>query len=223
MPTPHGDHGLAFAMSEVKVLRRALLLAMKSGTYPRLPGDPAPVDYWLLDRAIAEADAERHRLRAFHLAELAHQRAALPGTAATYLSSLEQVVGGYGYTPTAEDLAALRTLAEHPCGAREQERRERFLAHCTHLAERALDRRLARKVREREESPGPLDLLVPVQLTFLAEDSAAACADPPPDDSPDESPDTSPDEPADETPDESAGRPVPVAPPQANTAGTQAP
>ncbi|MEU8133156.1 hypothetical protein [Streptodolium elevatio] len=204
MPMPHGDHGLAFAMSEVGVLRRALLLAMKSEC-PRQPGDPEPVDYWLLDRAIGEADAERHRLRAFHLAELAHQRAALPGSGTTYLSSLEHAVAGYRYTPTADDLAALRGLADQPCGAREQDRRERLLAHCTQLAERALDRRLAEKARERQESPAPLDLLVPVQLTFVADDSATGCADPPSDASPDTSTSAGPD-----------------GSPKTNSAGTQA-
>lgn len=178
MPTPHGDHGLAFAMSEVKVLRRALLLAMKSGTPPRRPGDPAPVDYWLLDRAIAEADAERHRLRAFHLAELEHQRGALPGSAATYLTSLEHAVAGYGYTPTAEDLAALRALAEHPCGTREQHRRERLLTRCTTLAEQALEHRLAEKARQREGTPDPLDLLFPVQVTFTTAAAPAPHPDP---------------------------------------------
>ncbi|WP_436774217.1 hypothetical protein [Yinghuangia sp. YIM S09857] len=179
MPTPHGDHGLAFAMSEVRVLRRALLLAMKSEC-PRRPGDPEPADYWLLDQAIAEADAERHRLRAFHLAELEHQRGALPGSAATYLSGLEHAVSAYGYTPTAEDLAALRALADHPCGDREQHRREHLLTRCADLAEQAMERRLAAKAREREDSPAPLDLLVPVQVTFTVDDAPAVRPEPGP-------------------------------------------
>lgn len=154
MPTPHGDHGLAFGMAEVEVIRRALRLAVKSSA-PHVPdedGSAAPVDFWLLDQAIAEAEAERDRLRVFHLAELAHQRAALPGTAATYLTGLENAVAAYAYTPTAADLAALRSLAELPCGTPERGRREALLARCTLLAEQALDRRLAAKAHERGAS-----------------------------------------------------------------------
>lgn len=154
MPTPHGDHGLAFGMAEVRLLRRALLLAMKSSTAAPGSGDePAPVDFWLLDRAIAEAESERDRLRAFHLTELAQQRAALPGSAATYLTSLEHALTAYRHTPTAEDLTALRALVELPCGMREQERREALLQRCTKLADRALDRRLAEEARARARTP----------------------------------------------------------------------
>ncbi|MDI2128018.1 hypothetical protein [Yinghuangia seranimata] len=172
MPTPHGDHGLAFSMPEVAVLRRALRLAMKAApgadagmdaedavvgavgpagsAEPAGAPAPAPVDYWLLDAAIAEAESERARLRAFHLAELASQRAALPGAATTYLAALDHAVTAYGHTPTAEDLAALRTLNELPCGDGERDRRLVRLIHFTALAERELDDRLTAEARERD-------------------------------------------------------------------------
>ncbi|MCF2529342.1 hypothetical protein [Yinghuangia soli] len=149
MPTPHGDHGLAFSMAEVRLLRRALLAAMKAGAAPERRGEPAPVDFWLLDRAIAEAEAERDRHRAFNLAELSRQRAALPGSAATYLSGLERAVAAYGHTPTAADLAALRSLADMPIGTAERTRRRTLLDRCTRLADAELDSRLAEKARTR--------------------------------------------------------------------------
>lgn len=150
MPTPHGHHGLAFGPHEVTVLRRALALAVKVDA----SSEPAPaaLDFWLLDEAIAEAESERARLRSFELAELAHHRAALPGTAATYLATLERLLVSYVYTPTAEDLAALRTLAELPCGTRELARRQELLARCVALAERAMEIRLAAKAALRERS-----------------------------------------------------------------------
>jgi hypothetical protein len=147
---------MAFGRTEVEVIRRALRLAVKSDAPDPTgeDGSAAPVDFWLLDQAIAEAEAERERLRAFHLAELAHQRAALPGSAATFLTALENAIAAYAYTPTAEDLAALRSLAELPCGARERQRRDALLADCTRRAEEALDRRLTAQARHRETS-GP--------------------------------------------------------------------
>lgn len=164
MPTPHGDHGLAFATHEVRVLRRALMLAMKAGGRPGEEGEsvgagpgsaPAPVDFWLLDQAIAEAEAERDRLRDFELTELTHHRAALPGTAATYIAALERLVASYAYTPTAEDLAALRSLVELPCGGAERTRRRVLLERCSYLAERAMECRLAERARARKRSTGP--------------------------------------------------------------------
>lgn len=155
MPTPHGDHGLAFSMSEVRLLRRALHLAMKSGAGPGAADPAAPPDaptasaFSLLDRAIAEAETERDRLRAFHLAELDLQRRAVPGSAATYLSALSRAVDAYAHVPTAADLAALRTIADLPCSPRERSRRSTLLAYCTDLADRALDARLAAEARNR--------------------------------------------------------------------------
>lgn len=161
MPTPHGDHGLAFGMPEVRLLRRALRIAMKSDPGPGAAADPAASDasdasdaptasaFWLLDRAIAEAEAERDRLRAFHLAELDLQRRAVPGSAATYLSALSRAVDAYAHIPTAADLAALRAIADLPCSPRERTRRDTLLAYCTDLADRALDARLAEEARNR--------------------------------------------------------------------------
>lgn len=152
MPTPHGDHGLAFGMPEVRLLRRALHIAMKSdpGSDPAAASDaPTASAFWLLDRAIAEAVSERDRLRAFHLAELDLQRRAVPGSAATYLSALSRAVDVYAHIPTAADLAALRAIADLPCSPRERTRRATLLAYCTDLADRALDARLAEEARSR--------------------------------------------------------------------------
>lgn len=166
MPTPHRHHGLAFGTREVAVLRRALALAMKAAPTsepeesdpgqpdPRPRPAPAALDFWLLDQAIAEAESERDRLRSFELAELTHHRTALPGAAATYLTTLERVVAQYAYIPTAEDLAALRTLAELPCGTREQARRQTLLAHGTARAEHAMEIRLAERAARRA-TPDP--------------------------------------------------------------------
>lgn len=169
MPTPHGDHGLAFGMPEVRLLRRALHIAMKSGAGTGAATDPAAVSdstdvsdpaavsdapaasaFWLLDRAIAEAENERDRLRAFHLAELDLQRRAVPGSAATYLSALSRAVDAYGHIPTAADLAALRAIADLPCSPRERSRRAALLVYCADLADRALDARLAEEARNRD-------------------------------------------------------------------------
>ncbi|UGQ09191.1 hypothetical protein LO772_19770 [Yinghuangia sp. ASG 101] len=162
MPTPHGHHGLAFGTREVTVLRRALALAVKAAPDPDTdtsepPRPPTALDFWLLDQAIAEAESERHRLRAFELAELAHHRTALPGTATTYLATLERVVASYDYVPTAEDLAALRTLAELPCGATEQARRRALLRRSGLLAEHAMERRLTERARARHLTEAPSD------------------------------------------------------------------
>ncbi|WP_345678034.1 hypothetical protein [Yinghuangia aomiensis] len=160
MPTPHGDHGLAFGMPEVRLLRRALRIAMKSDPGSGAAADPAAASdaptasaFWLLDRAIAEAEAERDRLRAFHLAELDLQRRAVPGSAATYLSALSRAVDAYAHIPTAADLAALRAIAELPCSPRERSRRDTLLAYCTDLADRALDARLTAEARRKAGRP----------------------------------------------------------------------
>ncbi len=158
MPTPHGHQGLAFGAHEVAVLRRALALAMKVGPDSGAQGaagvcaepTPTPLDFWFLDQAIAEAEAERDRLRSFELAELAAHRAALPGTATTYLATLERVVATYAYIPTAEDLAALRGLVELPCGTAEHTRRRALLRRCGLVAERAMEHRLAERARARD-------------------------------------------------------------------------
>ena len=103
---------MAFGAEELRVLRRALALALH----------PSPVsaedvqDCLRLAESVDEAAREGARLRAFLVADLARYRAALPGTAAGYLLLLEEALGG-GYRPDPDDLAALRALRGNPAAA----------------------------------------------------------------------------------------------------------
>ncbi|MFD7698723.1 hypothetical protein [Streptomyces caelestis] len=124
MPTPYGSRGgMAFGAEELCVLRRALALALHPA--------PAPADdlqdCLRLAADLDEATRESARLRAFLLADLGRYRAALPGTAAGYLTLLEEALGA-GYRPRPDDLAALRALRGNPTAAA-------LLRHCrrTHL------------------------------------------------------------------------------------------
>ncbi|MFE1286217.1 hypothetical protein [Streptomyces sp. NPDC058751] len=132
MPTPYGSHGgMAFGAEELRVLRRALALALH----------PSPVsaedvqDCLRLAESVDEAAGEGARLRAFLLADLARYRAALPGTAAGYLALLEEVLAS-GYRPNPDDLAALRALRGNPLAAA-------LLERCRGLAEQDVRARLA--------------------------------------------------------------------------------
>ncbi|MFD5628825.1 MULTISPECIES: hypothetical protein [unclassified Streptomyces] len=115
---------MAFGVEELRVLRRALDLAV----------NPSPVsaeelqDCLRLAESVDEAAREGARLRAFLVADLARYRAALPGTAAGYLLLLEETLGN-GYLPNPDDLAALRALRGNPTAAR-------LLDRCRPLAER---------------------------------------------------------------------------------------
>ncbi|MEU9554831.1 hypothetical protein [Streptomyces fumanus] len=113
MPTPYGSRGgLAFGAEELRVLRRALALAL----------NPSPVsaedaqDCRRLAESLDEAARESARLRAFLLADLARYRAALPGTAAGYLTLLDEALCA-GHRPHRDDLAALRALSGNPTAA----------------------------------------------------------------------------------------------------------
>ncbi|MCC9706985.1 hypothetical protein E4N62_17955 [Streptomyces sp. MNU76] len=95
MPTPHGTRGgMAFGAEELRVLRRALALAL----------NPSPVsaeevqDCLRLAESVDEAAREDARLRAFLLADLARYRAALPGTVTGYAALLTQALDT-GYRP----------------------------------------------------------------------------------------------------------------------------
>lgn len=122
---------MAFGAEELRVLRRALALALH----------PAPAsaedikDCHRLAESLDEAVREGARLRAFLVADLGRYRAALPGTAAGYLTLLEEALGA-GYRPGPDDLAALRALRGSPAAAA-------LLSRCQVLAERDVRARLA--------------------------------------------------------------------------------
>ncbi|MFG2551987.1 hypothetical protein [Streptomyces sp. NPDC048581] len=113
MPTPYGSRGgMAFGAEELRVLRRALALAL----HPSPASVEDVQDCLRLAESLDEAMREGARLRAFLVADLARYRAALPGTAAGYLTLLEEALTA-GYHPTPDDLAALRALRGTPTAA----------------------------------------------------------------------------------------------------------
>ncbi|MFP3992899.1 hypothetical protein U9R90_36610, partial [Streptomyces sp. E11-3] len=132
MPTPYGTRGgMAFSADELRVLRRALALAL----HPSPAADQDVQDCLRLADSVQEAVREGARLRAFLLADLARYRQALPGTAAGYLELLADALAT-GYRPDPDDLAALRALRGNPTAAA-------LLAHCQALAELAVRAKLA--------------------------------------------------------------------------------
>jgi len=143
---------MAFGAEELRVLRRALALALH----------PAPAsaedikDCHRLAESLDEAVHEGARLRAFLVADLGRYRAALPGTAAGYLTLLEEALGA-GYRPEVDDLAALRALRGNPAAAA-------LLSRCQVIAERDVRARLAGAagVRRAEVAPS-----VPASRTRL--------------------------------------------------------
>ncbi|MEV2216835.1 hypothetical protein AB0H86_36360 [Streptomyces sp. NPDC050997] len=143
---------MAFGVEELRVLRRALALAI----HPT----PAPAedvqDCLRLAESLDEATREGARLRAFLVADLARYRAALPGTAAGYLTLLEEALGA-GYRPDPDDLAALRALRGNPVAAV-------LLDRCQALAEQDVRARLARGAARRAVPATPT---VPASRTRL--------------------------------------------------------
>ncbi|WP_223766408.1 hypothetical protein [Streptomyces huiliensis] len=137
MPTPFGSHGgMAFSADELRVLRRALAIALQPRT------ENAEKQSCLrLAQAVEEAAREGGRLRAFLRADLARYRAALPGTAPGYVERLQDALAA-GHRPGAEDLAALRALCATPAGAAETGRRRALLQRCERLAGAAVRARL---------------------------------------------------------------------------------
>lgn len=140
MPTPYGNRGgMAFGAEELRVLRRALALALH----------PSPVsaediqDCLRLAESVDEAADEGARIRAFLLADLARYRAALPGTATGYLELLGESLAA-GYRPGADDLAALRALRGNPSAAT-------LLERCRTLTERDVRARLEGRASVRGE------------------------------------------------------------------------
>ncbi|MET7477082.1 hypothetical protein ABZT17_22295 [Streptomyces sp. NPDC005648] len=123
---------MAFGVEELRVLRRALALALHPS-----PASAEDVQECLrLAESLDEAMREGARLRAFLVADLARYRAALPGTAVGYLALLEEALGA-GYRPDPDDLAALRALRGGPVAAA-------LLDRCQVLAEQDVRARLAR-------------------------------------------------------------------------------
>lgn len=103
---------MAFGAEELRVLRRALAVALH--LRPARAEDVQ--DCLRLAESLDEAMREGARLRAFLVADLARYRDALPGTAVGYLALLEEALGA-GYRPGSDDLAALRALRGNPAAA----------------------------------------------------------------------------------------------------------
>ncbi|MGW7414370.1 hypothetical protein [Streptomyces sp. NPDC054863] len=123
---------MAFSADELRVLRRALALALHPAP---LPADEVR-DCLLLAESVDEAIREAGRLRAFLLADLARYRVALPGSATGYLELLQDALAA-GYRPQPDDLSSLRSLRRLPLAAA-------LLARCQGIAERSVRARLAR-------------------------------------------------------------------------------
>jgi hypothetical protein len=169
MPTPYGSRGgLVFGAEELRVLRRALALALQSS-----PASAQDVQDCLhLAENVDEATREGARLRAFLLADLARYRAALPGTAAGFLTLLAEALGA-GHHPAPDDLTALRALRGSPVAAA-------LLDRCQALAEQDVRTRLARhSVPASRTHPRTRLTALPggrTPATSLAADPAAAAA-----------------------------------------------
>ncbi|GGT00913.1 hypothetical protein [Streptomyces violaceus] len=103
---------MAFGVEELRVLRRALALAL----HPTSASPDDVQDCLRLAESLDEATREGARLRAFLVADLGRYRAALPGTAAGYLTLLDEALGA-GYRPHPHDLSALRALRGNPTAA----------------------------------------------------------------------------------------------------------
>ncbi|MFJ8468337.1 hypothetical protein [Streptomyces swartbergensis] len=103
---------MAFGVEELRVLRRALALAL----HPTSASADDVQDCLRLAESLDEAMREGARLRAFLVADLDRYRAALPGTAAGYLTLLDEALSA-GYRPRPGDFAALRALSGNPTAA----------------------------------------------------------------------------------------------------------
>ncbi|MFI9422613.1 hypothetical protein ACIG54_03515 [Streptomyces achromogenes] len=126
---------MAFGAEELRVLRRALALAL----HPGHASAEDVQDCLRLAESLDEALSEGARLRAFLVADLGRYRAALPGTAAGYLTLLEEALGA-GHRPTPDDLAALRALRGNRVAAA-------LLDRCQALAEQDVRARFAQGAR----------------------------------------------------------------------------
>ncbi|MFD6415596.1 hypothetical protein [Streptomyces sp. NPDC060194] len=151
MPTPYGSQGgMAFSADELRVLRRALALALHPSPVPAQDVQQCV----RLASSVDEAVRESGRLRAFLHADLARYRRCLPGSASGYLELLQSVLAS-GHRLRPEDLAALRTLRGHPVATA-------LLAHCEsrtagqkHADHRAEPRRSSTPASERPAPAAP--------------------------------------------------------------------
>ncbi|MEU6592785.1 hypothetical protein ABZ923_26740 [Streptomyces sp. NPDC046881] len=144
---------MAFGVEELRVLRRALALAL----HPGHASAEDVQDCFRLAESLDEAMCEGARLRAFLVADLDRYRAALPGTVSGYLSLLEEALGA-GHRPTPDDLAALRALRGNAGAAA-------LLDRCQGLAEQDVRARFAQGARK---VPAPAVPLARTRLTALA-------------------------------------------------------
>ncbi|MFJ8540325.1 hypothetical protein [Streptomyces sp. NPDC093591] len=124
---------MAFGVEELRVLRRALALAL----HPSPATAEDVQDCLRLAESLDEAMREGARMRAFLVADLARCRADLPGSAVGYLTLIEEALSA-GYHPTSDDLAALRALRGNPTAAT-------LLGRCRALAEQDVRARLTRR------------------------------------------------------------------------------
>ncbi|MFS4097270.1 hypothetical protein, partial [Streptomyces sp. AF1A] len=152
---------MAFGAEELRVLRRALALAL----HPGQASAEDVQDCFRLAESLDEAVCEGARLRAFLVADLGRYRAALPGTAAGYLRLLEEALGA-GHRPTPDDLAALRALRGNAAAAA-------LLERCQALAEQDVRARFAQGARR-----VPAPAVPPARTRLLALPGGAAAAGP---------------------------------------------
>ncbi|GAA2430852.1 hypothetical protein [Streptomyces macrosporus] len=156
---------MAFSADELRVLRRALAVALRSALAPSPPSLPTPPparrhrareagEYRWLAEAVDEARHEAERLRAFLTADLARHRAALPGAESRYLALLEEALAA-GCRPCGEDVAALRGLCARPVHEAEARRRAGLL-RCCERSVGAPEERAAR-----DAVPTPADVFPP--------------------------------------------------------------
>ncbi|WP_328723708.1 hypothetical protein OHT52_12180 [Streptomyces sp. NBC_00247] len=138
---------MAFGADELRVLRRALAVALHPMPLP----DEDVQDCLRLAGAVDDAVGEAGRLRAFLLADLARYRAALPGSVSGYLELLQDALAA-GYDPRPDDLAALRALRGRPVAAA-------LLERCQVLAEGSVRARLAGRTAVLA-APGPRSRLL---------------------------------------------------------------
>ncbi|MCX4512417.1 hypothetical protein OHA27_19345 [Streptomyces sp. NBC_01619] len=177
MPTPYGSRGgMAFSADELRVLRRALAIALHPDQFRPTdtadgPGGNTAQECLRLAQSVDEAVREAGRLRTFLLADLARYRDALPGSEGGYLELLQDALAA-GYEPAPEDLAALRSLRRTRLTAA-------LLERCQDLAEESVRARLAGRTADRAADRAPVAAPPRIRLLALPGGRAAATGDKP--------------------------------------------